>query len=133
MFSFHLKSYFCSSDMWNVSLLLSHVEKGLDDKDMGISKLTPQPQKETIAANILHSILRSIKNQAMKFDPLFLKHHAQNVVEKLFFYLFLKNQNWTYHQINSLKFYTVCFYCMPCWGLSKYFETKLHAPCVYHK
>ena len=76
-----------------MSLLLSHVEKGLDDKDMGISKLTPQPRKETIAANILPSILRSIKNQAMKFVPLFLKHHAQNVVEKLFFYLLLKNQN----------------------------------------
>ena len=60
---------------------------------MGISKLTPQPRKETIAANILTSILRSIKNQAMKFDPLFLKHHAQNVVEKLLLLLSLSKKS----------------------------------------
>ena len=74
-----------------MSLFLSHVEKGLDDKDMDISKLTPIPGKETIVANILPSISRSIKNQAMEFGPLFLKNHTQNVVEKLFFYLFLIN------------------------------------------
>ena len=39
---------------------------------------------------------------------------------------FQKNQNWVYLWINSLKFYTVCFYYMPSWGLSKYIETKLH-------
>ena len=39
---------------------------------------------------------------------------------KLFPDPFLKNQNWAYLWINSLKFYAVCFYCMPRWELSKY-------------
>ena len=43
----------------------------------------------------------------------FLKNHTQNVAEKLFPESFLKNQNWVYLWIDSLKFYTVCFYCMP--------------------
>ena len=43
----------------------------------------------------------------------FSKNHLQNVVEKLFTDPFLKNQNWVYLWINNLKFYTVCFYCMP--------------------
>ena len=54
-----------------------------------------------------------------------LKKHTQNVVEKLFPNPFLKNQNWAYLWINGLKFYTVCFYSMPTWGLSKYIETEL--------
>ena len=33
--------------------------------------------------------------------------------------------------INSLKFYTVCFYCMPNWGLSKCIEAKLRTTCFY--
>ena len=33
--------------------------------------------------------------------------------------------------IKSLKFYTVYFYCMPSWGLSKYIETKLQTTCFY--
>ena len=38
-----------------------------------------------------------------------LKNHTQNVVEKLFLGPFLKNQNWAYLWINSLKFYTLYF------------------------
>ena len=38
---------------------------------------------------------------------------CENVVEKLFSDHFLKNQNWEYFWINSLKFQTVSFYCMP--------------------
>ena len=48
------------------------------------------------------------------------------MVEKLFSGLFLKNQNWAYFWI---KFYIVCFYCMPSWGLSKDIETKLQTTC----
>ena len=33
--------------------------------------------------------------------------------------------------VNSLKFYTVCFYCMPNGGLSKYIEIKLQTACFY--
>ena len=40
----------------------------------------------------------------------FLKNHTQNVVGKLVPEPFLKNENWAYLWINSLKFYTVCFY-----------------------
>ena len=45
------------------------------------------------------------------------------MVEKLFPDPFIKNQNWAYLWINSLKFYIVCLYCMPSCGLSKYIET----------
>ena len=44
---------------------------------------------------------------------------------------FLKRQNWAYMLISSLKFYTVCFYCIPIGGLSKYIETKLQTTCFY--
>ena len=30
-----------------------------------------------------------------------------------------------YLWIINLKFYTICFHCMPIWGLPKYIETKL--------
>ena len=53
------------------------------------------------------------------------------MVEKLFLETFLKNQNWAYLRINSVRFYTVYFYCMPSLGLSKYSETKLHTTCFY--
>ena len=48
---------------------------------------------------------------------------------KLFLDRFLKNQNWAYPWMNSLKFCEICFYCMPSWGLSKYIETKLQTTC----
>ena len=53
------------------------------------------------------------------------------MVEKLLPDLFLKNQNWAYLWINSLKFYTSCFYCMPSSAPSKYIETKLRTTCIY--
>ena len=40
----------------------------------------------------------------------FLKDHAHNVVEKLVLDPDLKNQNWVYLSINTMKFHTVCFY-----------------------
>ena len=66
---------------------------------------------------ILINISRSECNQVVKFGQLiwnitwetfFLRNHTQNVVEILFSDLFLKNQNWAYLWINSLKFYIVC-------------------------
>ena len=48
----------------------------------------------------------------------FLKYHSQNVLEKLFPDLFLKN-------------HTVCVYCMPSSGPWKYIETKLETTCFY--
>ena len=67
--------------------------------------------------HILHNISRSNGNQTMKSGQL-VEHEKQNVVQKLFPVFFLKNQNWAYLWINSLKFYAVCFYCMQSWGLS---------------
>ena len=55
-------------------------------------------------------------------EHFFLKNHTQNVVEKLVPDPFLGNENWAYQWINSLKFLTVCFYCMPSWGLSRYIK-----------
>ena len=42
-----------------------------------------------------------------------------------------KNQNEAYLWINSLKFKTVCFYCMSSCGLWKYIETKLQTTWFY--
>ena len=69
----------------------------------------------------LINISRSKGNHPMDFGQLteynmrsiFLEKSYPNGVEKLFPDSFLKNQNWAYLWINCLKFYTVCFYCMP--------------------
>ena len=82
-------------------------------------------------------ISRSKDNHTMKFGQLiqynmrevFLKNRTQNVVKKLVLNLFQKDQSWAYLWINSLKLYTVCLYCMPSWGLSKYIETNLQTTC----
>ena len=62
--------------------------------------MTSKPGKQTTAMYILSSISNSKNNEAMKSGQLiehnmrniFLKNHAQNVVEKLL-RRFLKNQN----------------------------------------
>ena len=80
-----------------------------------------QTGKQTIAIHKLPNISRSKGNQTMKFGQLieynmrnifFKKNHAQNVLEELFPDPFLKIKTCTYLWINSLKFYTVCFYFM---------------------
>ena len=53
------------------------------------------------------------------------------MVEKLFPDPFLKNQNWVYLRVNSLQFYTFCFFHMPSWGLLLYTETKFQTTCFY--
>ena len=101
--------------------------------------VTSQPGKETFAMHILPSISKSKGNQTMKFGQLinitwgifFFKKHTQIVLEILFPGPFLQNQNLAYLWTNSLKLHTVCFYCMPSWGLSKYIETKLQSTCFY--
>ena len=65
------------------------------------------------------------------YETFFLKYHIQNVAEKLSPDPFLKTQNWTYLWIIILKFNTVCFYCMPSWGLSKFIRSKLQTTCFY--
>ena len=60
-----------------------------------------QPGKQTFAIHVLPNISRSKDNQKKKFCQLiednvkkhfFLKNHIQNMVEKLFPDLFIKNQ-----------------------------------------
>ena len=53
-----------------------------------------------------------------------------NWAKKLFSDHFLKKPK-SYPWTKSLKFYTVCFYRMPSWGLLKYIETKLQTTCFY--
>ena len=53
------------------------------------------------------------------------------MLEKLVPDPFLENYDWAYLRISSLKFYTVCFYCIPNWGLSKYIEIKMQTTCFY--
>ena len=73
--------------------------------------MTSQPGKQTIAIQILPNISRSKGNQAMKFGQLkecnmrniFLERSCTKRVEKLFLDPFLKNQNYAYLWINSLK------------------------------
>ena len=73
--------------------------------------------KQIIIIHLLPNISTSKDNHAMKFGQLieynwetfFLKNHTENMVEKLVADPFLKNQNWVYFWINSLKFLTVCF------------------------
>ena len=66
------------------------------------------------------------------WETFFLKNQIQNMVGNLFADPFLKNQNWAYVWINSLKFYTVFFSCMSRSGLSKYVETDLQTTYFYH-
>ena len=60
--------------------------------------MVPQPGKKTIEMQILSNTLRSKSNETMKLivynmKNIFLKNNTQNVAEKLFPDLFLKNQN----------------------------------------
>ena len=72
-------------------------------------------------------VMQKTDENEMKFAQLkrydirniFLKNLTKNLVEKLFPDPFLKNQNCAYTWINSLKFCTVLFHCMPSWGLIK--------------
>ena len=68
----------------------------------------------------------------MKFGQL-IEYNMRNSLEKSYTKCgeessprpFLEDKNWAYLWINRLKLYTVCLYCIPNWGLSKYIETKL--------
>ena len=73
----------------------------------------------------------------MKFGQLIEYNMSNLFIEKLYTKCgeisgpYFKNQNWVYLWIISLMFYTVCFYCMPSWRLSKYIETKMQTTTFY--
>ena len=107
---------------------------GLIRKIMLVSKfmtMTLYTRKQIITIYVLPNISISKDSQAMKFFQLtecniiniFLEKPHQTLVEKLIWETnpFLKHQNLAYICVNSLKFYTACFYYM-----SKSRTTKLY-------
>ena len=66
-----------------------------------------------------------------KMKNIFLEKPYTKYGEETSSNLFLKNQNSAYVRINSLKFYTVCVFCMPSSGLSEDNETKLQTIYFY--
>ena len=120
-FYFTLKALFVLKVFSFLSWLFGPVEERLDWKDKVDFKIH---DIETWLANNcnthISNISKSKAHKTVKFGRLieydtriiFLENHTQNVGEELFSDPFLKNQNWSYLWINSLKFYTVCFYCM---------------------
>ena len=88
---------------------------------------------------ILPNISRSKDNQTIKFDQLIEHNMRKSFLEKSYIKCgresiprpFPEWSNWAYSWINSLKFYTVYFYCIPSWGQSKYIETKLQITFLY--
>ena len=79
------------------------------------------------------NISRSKGNQTMKFGQLtwetfFLKNHTQNVVEKLVQDPFLKNWNWAYLWIKTLKFYTAFLIACQVAGYRNIIKTSCRPP-----
>ena len=74
--------------------------------------MTARRRNQAIIMHMLPNISRSKGNQTMKFGQL-IEYNMKNVFlgksysEKLFLDHFLKNQNWGYLWINSLKFWTI--------------------------
>ena len=69
-------------------------------------------------------------NHAMKFGQLIVYNMRKISVAKPD--PFLKDQiEYISGSINSLKFSTVCFYCMLIWDLSKHSETEMQTSCSY--
>ena len=93
-FFFHFISSFCSQDI----SVFGHVAKWLDKKNKVNFKF--------------YDFTAWLANNCNThtWERFSLKNRAQNVVEKLVPDPFLKNKNWAYLWINSLKFYTVCFF-----------------------
>ena len=83
--------------------------------------MASQPVKQPIGIHILPNISKSKCNQTMKFGQL-IEYSLRNVfLEKsctksggeTIRRPFSKNSELNISLVNSLKFYTVCFYCMP--------------------
>ena len=75
--------------------------------------------------------LRSKSNQTMKFGQS-TRWNMRNILFKKSFTKYGgKIISRPFYKKSKSIFYTVCFYCMPSWGLSKYTETKLQTTCFY--
>ena len=102
--------------------------------------MTTQPALQTVVIHILPNISWSKCKQTIKFGQLqecnmrniFLEKQwtecwgetsPRPFSKKLKLNISLDQSSW--------KFYTVCFYCMTSWGLSRYNETKLQTTCFH--
>ena len=89
--------------------------------------MTSQPGKRVITIHTFANISRNKGNQTMKHGQLthykkkniFLEKSFAKCVGKTIPRLSSIKSKLRYLCLNSLKFYTVCFYCMPSLGLSK--------------
>ena len=99
--------------------------------------MTSQPGQQTIVIHILPNISTSKDNQAMKFGLLIECNMWNIFLEKSYTKCGKEtgprpfSEKLKYLWIISLRFYTVSFYCMASWGLSKYIETKLQTTCFH--
>ena len=136
-FYFTLKALFVLK-MFKVDSLdfLVTQKNGLIRKIRLISRfITSQPRKQRIPIHILPNISRSKDNQTMKFGQLIEYNIRKTFLEKT--YTKCGGETITRYFSKksilsiSLKFYAVCFYCLPSSGLSQYIETKLQITCFY--
>ena len=122
-FYFTLKALFVLKIFIFLSQLSGHVEKRKDKVNFKIYDVTAY---ETIVIHILRYISRCKDNQTAIFGQLIEYNMINIFLEKTYTNCggetssrsFSKKSNYAYLRINSLKFYTVYFYCMPNWGLS---------------
>ena len=85
------------------------------------------------------NISRNKDNQAMKFRQLIQCNVRNSFLKKLCTKcggetsprLFSEKSKMSISLDQCIKFYTVCFYYMTSWGLSKYNETKLQTSCFH--
>ena len=95
-------------------------KKGLIRKIRLILKfMTSQPGQQTIAIHILPNISRSKDNQSMKFGQLIKYNMKKNVLKNTYAKCGGETIPRPYSKksklsifLDSLRFYTACFYCM---------------------
>ena len=125
-FSFNLKISFHSQNIRIFVLIFCTCRKMAES----LSKcMTSQPWEQTISMYILLNTLRNKNNGTMTFGQLVEYNMGNIFLGKSYIKCrgtilrsFSENSNLSVSLGQQRK---VCFYCMSCWGLSKYFKTKL--------
>ena len=112
-FLFHLKSSFYFPKHLGHSTL---VKKQLQYTDCAISEAIKESQTMKFGQLLEHNMIN-----------IFIGKSNTKCGQKTIYKPdpFLKNQNWAYLWINSLKFHATYLYCVLRWGLLKCIETKL--------
>ena len=122
-FYFTLKTLFVLKIFKFLSRLFSLVEKCRDLKVTDNSKIYDVTTRaQTIVIHVFPNNSRSEGNQIIKFGQL-IEYDTTNILlgksytkcggETILRYFSKRSKLSIYIWINSLKFYTVCFYCMP--------------------